>query len=55
VATALTEWDTLTMFLAWAPDLDPGASAELVGYLVVADDLEQARLYQALGDQEGLF
>jgi hypothetical protein len=41
-------------YLTRALDLDPGASAELAGYLVVADDLEQARLYQALEEQEGL-
>jgi GNAT superfamily N-acetyltransferase len=34
--------------------LDPGASVETVGYLAVADGLEQARLYQYLSEGGGL-
>lgn len=30
-------------------DLDPGESHEVVGWLALADDVEQARLYRALG------
>jgi GNAT superfamily N-acetyltransferase len=41
-------------YLTLPLDLEPGASADLAGYLVVADDLAQARLYRALGEQEGL-
>jgi GNAT superfamily N-acetyltransferase len=35
-------------------DLAPGETVEHVAYLVVADDLAQARLYRVLGEAEGL-
>jgi hypothetical protein len=41
-------------YLAREVALDPGASVEAVGYLAIADGLEQARLYQYLSEGGGL-